>query len=138
MISDFIRGDILDAPEIHVAFAIKAEGRNTTGLAQQVSTYYWHQLEHISNQRLGEVLTHKDEDKTFHALVCYSDRPKGWEHTAQYVEQCLELVIVPKYEPIAIALMGADIASHLRGVHVYDILGAIARSPKRFVVYRRF
>ena len=71
MIVDTIRGNVFDTPHNHIAFAVNTEGYNDAGFAGQVSRQ-WKELSSTGGNKLGEVLSKKIGNKTFHALVCLS------------------------------------------------------------------
>ena len=77
MIVNRVRGDIFAAPQKHIAFAVNTQGYNDAGFAGQVSSRIWPKLVSTGGNELGEVLTHKNGNKTYHALVCHSLDSRG-------------------------------------------------------------
>lgn len=78
MIHNRVRGDIFAASQKHIAFAVNTDGYNDAGFAGQVSSRMWPKLANTGGNKLGDVLTHKHDGKTYYALVCHSlDRGGG-------------------------------------------------------------
>lgn len=137
MIVDLVRGDVFMAPERHVAFAVNTQGYNDAGFAGQVSDRYWPGLADTGGNTIGDVMSREVGDRAFHALVCHSLDSGGWDLTPGVVEACLRKVEAPADERIAVVLMGSAPAGRMLGADVYAILGALARSERRVVVYTR-
>lgn len=135
MIVNTIRGDVFQTPYKHIAFAVNTEGYNDAGFARAVSFRYWPELANTGGNNLGDVLTKKVNDKTFHALVCHSFGGDGWKLTAETVTKCLDSLNVPDNETVAVVLMGAGVIGQMGGADVFSILGGMARSKKRVAVY---
>lgn len=137
MIVDTVRGDVFKTPYNHIAFAVNTEGYNDAGFAGVVSSRYWPELANTGPRKLGDVIRNywERKDVTFHALVCHSLAADGWKNTSQTVTKCLDLLDVPDNETIAIVLMGAGMVGQLGGADVFSILGGMARSRKKVVVY---
>lgn len=135
MIVDMVRGDIFCCAAEHIAFAANAEGYNDAGFAGAVSARYWPGLANTGGNTLGDTLSRRAGGKTFHALVCHELRGEGWSRTPQLVEECLNSLDVPDDEPIAVVLVGGGMIGQMSGADVFAILGGMARSRKRIVVY---
>lgn len=135
MIVNTVRGNVFEAPHSHIAFAVNTEGFNDAGFAGQVSSRYWEGLANTGKKKLGDVLSQKAGEKTFHALVCHSLNENGWGKTAETVTKCLDSLDVPDDEPIAVVLMGGGMIGQMGGADVFAILGGMARSKKRVAVY---
>jgi len=137
MIVNTVRGDVFQAPNKHIAFAVNTEGCNDVGFAGAVSSRYWPELANTRalNLGLGSVIQTNIEGKTFHALVCHSLGGDGWSKTAEIVMECLDSLVIPDEETIAIVLMGAGMIGQMGGADVFAILGGMARSKKKVVVY---
>lgn len=135
MIVNMVRGNILNGEQTHVAFAVNTNGRNVAGFAGLVSSRFWPELANTGGNKLGDILTHQAGGKTFHALVCHGRGPKGWEVAEDVVEGCLNSLDVPDEEIIGIVLIGAGVIGKMGGSDVFAILGGMARSKRRVVVY---
>lgn len=135
MIAKRVRGDILETPLRHIAFATNTEGFNDGGFAGVVSSKYWPDLVITGPKNLGEVLSYECEDKTFHALVCHSLKLRGWEKTPEAVAKCLDSLPVSDDESVAVVLMGSGEIGQMQGADVPAILDALARSRKKLVLY---
>ena len=135
MIVDTIRGDVFKTSHAHIAFAVNTEGFNDAGFAGAVSSRFWGELANTGKKKLGDVLTHEANGKTFHACVCHSLGGEGWNKTAQTITKCLDALNVPDDEVIAVVLMGAGMVGQMGGADVFAILGGMARSKKRVAVY---
>lgn len=134
MIIDMVKGNILKGPEQHIAFAVNTHGFNDAGFAGLVAQE-WLQLAVTGGNEMGEVLEHNTEDATFHAMVCHSLSPGGWDETPETVTACLDALDVPEDEVIAVVAIGAGPIGQMGGADSYAILGAMARSKKRIKVY---
>ena len=135
MIVRQVQGDIFDAEQEHIAFAANKEGSNSEGFAGQVSSRIWPELYNTGKKELGEVLTHKDGDKTFYALVCHSVFHNGWSGTPRWVRKCLDQIDVPTDTEIAVVLMGSGPVGRGNGADVAAIINAMEKSRQRIVVY---
>ncbi len=137
MIVNQVHGDIFAAPQKHIAFAVNTQGYNDDGFAGQISSRIWPMLANTGGNRLGEVLTYKHYDKTYHALVCHSLDPGGWNDTPRIARECLDKIYLPDDEEIAIVLMGSGPLGMMQGANVKAILTGMEQSNKRLVVYTR-
>ncbi|MEK7598774.1 MAG: hypothetical protein AAB487_03490 [Patescibacteria group bacterium] len=135
MIADTIRGDVFQASNQHIAFAVNTEGYNDAGFAGAVSSRHWPELANTGKKKLGDVFSKNVKGKTFHALVCHSLDANGWKRTAETVTKCLDSLNVPEDQTIAIVLMGAGMIGQMGGADVFAILGGMARSKKRVAIY---
>lgn len=133
MIVDTVHGNVFETSHTHIAFAVNTEGFNDAGFAGQVSSRYWEGLANTGKKELGDVFSNKTNEKTFHALVCHSLGEGGWKKTAEIVTECLDSIDVTGI--IAVVLMGAGMVGQIGGADVFAILGGMARSKKRVVVY---
>ena len=138
MIVNRVRGNIFAAPQKHIAFAVNTEGYNDAGFAGQVSSRIWPKLANTGGgNKLGDVLTHKNGPKTYHALVCHSLASGGWDETPRVARECLDKIGVPEGEEIAVMLMGSGPVGMMRGANVDAILACMENSKKKLVVYTR-
>ena len=137
MIVNRVRGDIFTAPQKHIAFAVNTQGYNDAGFAGQVTSQIWPKLANTGGNKLGEVLTHKNGTKTYHALVCHSLDSGGWNDTPQVARECLDKIDVPNDEEIAVVLMGSGPVGMIQGADVNAILAGMEQSKKKLVVYTR-
>jgi hypothetical protein len=135
MIINRVCGDIFVASQKHIAFAVNTQGYNDAGFAGQVSLRIWPKLANTGGNELGEVLTHKNGNKTYHALVCHSLDPGGWNDTPRVVQECLDKIDSPDDEEIAVVLIGSGLEGTLRGADVEAILKGMEQSKKKLIVY---
>lgn len=137
MIVNMIHGSIFQTSHKHIAFATNTHGDNRSGFAGIVSSRYWPELATLGRKKLGKVVSKKGKKKTFHALVCHSIRKNGWKDTPKIVMKCLDSIDIPTEETIAVVLIGGGMQGALGGADVFAILGGMARSKKKIVVYHR-
>ena len=137
MIVTRVSGDIFMAPQKHIAFAVNTQGHNDAGFAGQVSSRIWPELASTGGNKLGEVLTHKNGTKTFHALVCHSLDSGGWNDTPRVARECLDKIDAPADEEIAVVLMGSGPVGTIQGADVNTILAGMEQSKRKLVVYTR-
>lgn len=136
MITNQVQGDIFAAPQRHIAFAVNVEGLNDSGFAGKVAERFWPELANIGKNKLGKVLTRKEGEKTYYALVCHSlTKRNGWKTTPKVVRECLDKLRVPKDEEIAVVLMGSGPVGQLGGANVSAIVDAIDAAKKKVVVF---
>lgn len=135
MIIGAVRGDVFSTELKHIAFAVNTEGLNDAGFAGIVAQNYWPRLANTSPTRLGRTFSLTTIAYHFHALVCHSLGPDGWQQTPQAVTECLDSLYIPDNEPIAVVLMGTGFVGTLGNADVYAIIGGLARSKKRVVLY---
>ena len=136
MIIDTKRGDIFESPYSNIIFAVNAEGVNNAGFAGQVAYRFWPELENIGAHELGTCLAHHgDDERTYHALVCHSLEQNGWAQAPEAITQALDACDLP--EPSAMVLAGSGLVGRMQGADVYAILGGIARSKHKIVIYTR-
>lgn len=134
MIVKKVRGNIFEAPQKHIAFAVNTQGYNDSGFAGQVASF-WTDLANTGGNQLGEILTHQHEGKTYYALVCHALEEGGWDNTPSVVKKCLNSINIPQDEEIAIVLMGSGMVGTLMGADVQAILNSMSQSKKKLVVY---
>jgi len=130
-----VRGDILKTSCKNIAFAVNVEGVNDAGFAGEIARRFWPELIMTGTKEMGEVLSKSVGEKTFYALVCHSLRKDGWRNTPEVLEKCLNSLYIRGNEDIAIVLIGAGLVGQMGGADVIAILGAMARSNKRLIVY---
>ncbi len=134
MIVNLVFEDIFLTPFKHIVVAVNAEGQNYTGFAGKVARQYWPEL-HETGGKLGTVLQKQVADKTFYAFVCYDLFDYEWLLSPLKFEECLDQLEVPEDERIATILIGGNTVGRLGGPVAMEILGAMARSKNKFVVY---
>lgn len=135
MIIDTVRGDIIASAHKHIAFAVNAEGDNDAGFSGLVLSHFWPELASTGGNKLGDVISKRCGDRTFHALVCYDFYATGWTRTPELVQACLDRLDIPDTQTIGIVLVGSGMVGQMGGADVYSILGGIARSNKRVVIH---
>ena len=134
MIIDTRRGNIFESPFTHIIFAVNTQGVNDAGFAGQVSSRFWPELASIGQHQLGEHLTYQGKDGRFyHALVCHSLDAGGWDESPQAITQALDACDLPEHS--AMVLAGSGMVGRMQGADVYAILGGIARSRHKIVLY---
>ena len=130
-----VTGNVFTSGCRDIAFGISAEGHNYTGFAGMVAGKYWHTLVHPGVHRLGEVLSHKTTNWTFHALVCHFAAPGGFAYTPKAITQCLNHLQVPDDREIACVMVGAGRLGKMAGADTEAILQGIEASHKQVAVY---
>lgn len=85
----------------------------------------------------GEVILYKIEEKTFHALVCYSNHEEGWGNTPKIIKEYLDSLVLPDpdKEIISFIMDNDETELKLGGIDLIEILEVIAGSNKRIEVY---
>lgn len=141
MIIDMILGDVLETPYNHIAFKVNPDGWNSSSSAAgQISWRYGLGLEYTGEKSLGEVMSYQAGEKTLHALVCHScdNSRESFKDMPKTVTKCLDSLDVPENEIIAVVLMTpGSWEGEVSGANYIEILGGIARSKKKVVVYSR-
>ena len=132
MITKVLNEDVFKTPYSHIAFAINTEGFNDAGFAGQVSGRYAPALANTGEKKLGEIVSIKAGEKTFHGLVCHSLK-NGWNDAPQAITSCLEKIETD--EPIAVVLMGAGFIGQMSGANVIANAKAIHKANKNIVLY---
>ncbi len=135
VIIDTVRGDIFRSGVRHCIFAINAEGHNDEGFAGLVSRRFWPELAHTGGNTLGDVLKLKTANITLYAVVCHKQELGGWSQTPKFVEMAVNKLSIPADEAIGVVLMGGGPVGQSSGADTFAILGALARTNKRLVVY---
>ena len=137
MITNRVRGDIFATSQKHIAFSVNTEGYNDAGFAGQVSSLIWPKLANTGGNKLGDVLTHKHDGKTYYALVCHSLDRGGWNETPRIARECLDQIKTAAGEEIAVVLMGSGPVGLMQGADVNAILAGMELSKQKLVVYTR-
>ncbi|MCC6323269.1 hypothetical protein IT400_00575 [Candidatus Nomurabacteria bacterium] len=132
MIKNVKNEDVFKTPHRHIAFAINTEGFNDAGFAGQVSLRFAPELASTGEKELGEVISIKAGEKTFHGLVCHSLK-KGWGDAPKAITSCLEKIDTD--EPIAVVLMGAGMIGQMSGADVVANAKAIHNAKKDIILY---
>lgn len=135
MIVDTRRADVFSGPELHIAFAVNTAGINDSGFAGTVAARYWPELATVGPHKMGTVLSHVVGPRAYHAMVCHSLGEGGWEITPDAVGTCLDHGIHANGAEIAVTLVGGGPVGAMGGADTFAILGGIARSKQRCVVY---
>lgn len=137
MIIDTVRGDVFRTALRHIAFAVNTNGYNGAGFAGLVASRHWPELADTGVKKLGSVMSRSVGEKTFYALVCHTLNRSGWKKTPEIVAQCLDSLDIPDGEPIAVVLMGSGRVGQMGGADVFAILGGLARSNQKIIVYTK-
>lgn len=136
MIVGTVRGDIFESRYSHIVFAVNTQGHNDAGFAGQVARRFWTELTSTGPKHLGDHLTHKGDDGRFYyALVCHSLESNGWDDTPETITKSLDEIELPELS--AMVLAGSGPVGQMQGADVFAILGGIARSKHKIVVYTR-
>src|SRR3989337_332084 len=135
MIVNVIRGDVLNSKFKKIAFGVNTEGYNDAGFAGLIAKKFWPEIIVTGKIKLGEVMAKKAYSRTFYALVCHSLSKNGFEQTPQAITQCLDKIKLPKTDEIAIVLVGNGVLGRMANADIFSILGGIAQSEKKAVVY---
>jgi hypothetical protein len=131
---EVVRGDVFQAPEKHVAFAVNTEGFNDAGFAGEVAYRFWPELASIGSQDIGTVIQHHcDDGRVYSACVCHSLNEDGWMHTPELVTICLDKIETD--DVIACVLMGSGFIGQIQGADVNAILKGIEKSSRKVRVY---
>ncbi len=134
MINTTQKGDIFETSAKHIAFAINAEGINDAGFAGQVAAK-WPELKNLGKHKIGEVLSKKIGDVTYHALVCHSLK-NGWgDNQAEVICNCFNAIPVDNSEPIASIMIGTGFVGMLSGANPRQIVVGMCNSDKNIVLY---
>ncbi|MFA6018086.1 MAG: hypothetical protein WCT28_03655 [Patescibacteria group bacterium] len=134
MIVDALYGNILSTSHSHIVFMVNTGGQYFEGFAGIISDRYWPELASMMRRELGDVLTERVGSRTFHAIVCHSVGIDCWRHAPRYVEECLNKLDVPGDETLGVVLAVSGPVV-LPGPDMFAIIGAIARSEKRVIIY---
>jgi hypothetical protein len=135
MITKVFNKDIFDTPYNHIAFAINTEGLNKYDFARQISFKdYTDLFLNTGEKEMGDVISIKVREKTFHGLVCHSLKQHGWVNAPQAITSCLEKIETD--EPIAVVLMGASkFRQAVEGVDIVANIKAIHKAKKNVILY---
>ncbi|HKX23727.1 MAG TPA: hypothetical protein VJM46_00670 [Candidatus Saccharimonadales bacterium] len=119
----------------NIAFGVNVEGFNTDGFAGMIAGRYWPALANTGTRTMGQVLTHRAGQYTFHALVCHRIDIGGFHQTPRVITECLNAIAVPDDTEIACVMVGGGPMGQAAGADTNAILEGIARSSKRVAVY---
>jgi len=88
-------------------------------------------------RNLGEVILHKIEEKTFHALVCYSNYEEGWGSAPKIIKEYLDSLVLTDSdkEIISFVMDNDETELKLGGVDLTEILKRVAGSNKKVEIY---
>jgi hypothetical protein len=138
MVKELVIGqDVFSCSYQHIAFAVNTQGFNDAGFAGVVSDQYWPELANTGPKQLGQVMSRKVGDKTFHALVCHSLDQNGWDETPKIVTQCLDSIDIPDDEIIAVVSIGGGPIGRAMGADPDAIRSGMEASQKTVVVYSK-
>jgi len=135
MIVEQIRGDIIASKHNHIVFGSNIEGYNDAGFAGLISSRFWPELANAGPQKMGDVLTHVSNGRTFHAIVCHSLK-KGWDGAPKAIQKGLDSIELknPK-SSIGVVLIGNGPVGLMQGADGEANLKAMEKSTKKIVVY---
>jgi hypothetical protein len=86
-------------------------------------------------QNIGKVFEHSSKGKTFHAIVCHSLDPGGWDAAPKAIKEGLDEIMVAPDEEIGVVMMGAGPIGQMQGADVEANLKAMEESKHKIVVY---
>lgn len=134
MVVKTVQDDIFNSEAKHIAFAVNTEGYNDAGFAGQVSSKYWNELANCGSHEIGEVLSKKVGDKTFHALVCHS-LENGWgENQAEVIKECFDK-IPANGEAVATIAIGTGFVGMMSGANFRQIVCGIHDSDQQVLLH---
>lgn len=134
MIISTVKGNVMEAKEKHVCFAVNTEGANDAGLAGAV-TRQWPELRYVGASPMGHVYSKKIGERVFHAIVCHSLGEDGWDGSPGVIRKRLDEVGFEAGEPVACVRFGAGPVGRLQGADADANLKAIDESSARVVIY---
>ena len=136
MITKVSNEDVFNTPHNHIAFAINTEGFNEDGFVGKIFVKgYTDLFLNTGKKEMGDVISIKIREKTFHGLVCYSLK-HGWDNSPQVITSCLEKIETD--EPIAVVLMGATMFRQVyEGFDIVANTKAIHNANKNVILYNR-
>ncbi len=118
----------------HIAFVINKEGVIEYGLAGEVAFKFWPELVDCGSHDLGDVISKRVGNTTFHAMVTYSIA-EGWpQDQSQIICDCLNK-IDSNGEPIATTLIGNDLAGMMTGADYNQIVCGMLKSNQEIELY---
>lgn len=136
MVKELIRGDIFSTPDKHIIFAVNVAGDNSDGFASLVAERYWPELIDTGGNKLGEVLVHTSQDKTFYAIVCHSFHYKtGWADAPAIIEKAINDMSFPESEEASIVMIGTGYTGMQLGAPTKEIAEVMKRCNKTLNVY---
>lgn len=131
------QGNIFETEDENILFGVNEEGFNDGGFAGLVTSKYWEELQNTGGNKLGEVLTKEVPEigKTFHAIVCHSLKPGGWEEAPQYIKDVLKKLDINTNDKISSVLIGGGMIGKMSGANPKAILEAMKETGKRIDIY---
>ena len=136
MIHDVIKGDIFESKNNHIIFAVTTEGSNHFGFSGDVISKCWPELENTGGNELGEVLTKKVGDKTFHAIVCHGlHKNVGWTQAPAIIEKAINEMSFPETECASIIAIGTSYFATISSAPLPEIMQALKNCNKQLAVY---
>lgn len=134
MIKNMEVGDILKTEASHIAFAINKEGIADSSLAREVVKRGWPELED-GVYNIGTTLSKKIDEKTYHAMVCYSLRltTEGIEQS-DVISSCLEQI---NTDDVIAVEIGTELAQKEHGTDINKIQSSMENSNKVLVLYQQ-
>ena len=134
MIDSTVKGNVLEAKEKHVCFAVNTEGANDAGLAGAV-TRDWPELRYVGKSKLGHVYSKEIGGRVFHAVVCHSLGEEGWKGSPAVIRKCLDQIGLEANEPVACVLFGSGMIGQLQGADQEANRKAMEDSSAKVVLY---
>ena len=137
MIIKSIQDNIFNTDIKHIAFAINKEGYNDMGFAGDVAGKYWNELANCGAQEMETVLSKNVNDKTFHAIVCYS-LSDGWgDNQSEVIKKCFDNIDC-NGEEIATIAIGTGLIGMLGGANFRQIICGMHDSKQKIVLYSQY
>jgi hypothetical protein len=118
----------------HVAFGLAVEGTQGGGVAGMVSKCWWPELAHNRRNKLGDAVSYETPERTYHALVCFSYK-LGWSLAGRSIQEALDSINMPDTDEIAVVAIGTGTRGLREKANFYEIIGGMARSDKRVVLF---
>lgn len=126
--------NILKSEANHIAFVINTNGTKDTAFAEEIANTYWPELKRVNNKSIGDVISKTIDNKTFYALVCYSQE-KGWmDDQADIIKQCFDSIST-NGEPISTIAIGTRFVERIQGADFGQIICGMHDSEKEIVLY---
>lgn len=133
MITKVLNEDVFTTDCKHIAFAVNTKGFNDSGFAGQVCSRYAPEFANTGEKKLGDLVSVKADEKTFHGLVCHSLEVGGWDNAPSAITETLNKIEAD--EPIAVVLMGAGMIGRMSGADVIANVKAIHQSEKKIILH---
>ncbi len=126
-------GSIFNCEEKHVVFAINKEGISDSVYTRKLVDMGFSELEKGDSNKLGSVISKDIDDKTYHAIACYSLR-FGWKKAKEYFHDGLDNLNTD--EDVAIVEIGNEPTQKALGADYIEMKKEMQNSSKKLVLYK--